>query len=174
MAPERIAEFRDAIANHPHFGIGGDALSKILDALEAAQQEIADLKRGGVVVPDDTFMLHLDTQEEKTPRISINSKKIGVGYDLVSGSIDGHFSRRAYDITPYMRHCLDTIGIHPIPANRVLGEGKVAVDREVLELLLRECEDVLDRYASGCQIQAGELRRALDALRAQATQELAP
>lgn len=41
MTPERIAEFRDAIANHPHFGIGGDALSKILDALEAAQQEIA-------------------------------------------------------------------------------------------------------------------------------------
>ncbi len=41
MTPERIAEFRDAIANHPHFGIGGDALSKILDALEAAQAEIA-------------------------------------------------------------------------------------------------------------------------------------
>ncbi len=41
MTPERIAEFRDAIANHPHFGIGGDALSKIIDALESAQQEIA-------------------------------------------------------------------------------------------------------------------------------------
>lgn len=114
---------------------GCDTPDRLADAILGLRAQIADLKRGGVVVSDDTFMLHLDTQEGKTPCISINSKKRGCGYDLVSGSIDGHFSRRSYNITPYMRHCLDTIGIRTIPADRVLGEGEARIGMNELQML---------------------------------------
>ena len=38
--------------------------------------------------------------------------------------MDGHFRRQTYDITTYLPHCLTTIGIRAIPADRVLGEGE--------------------------------------------------
>ena len=131
----------------------------------------ADLKRGGVVVPDDEFTLDLDTQKGSDPCITISSKKNGVGYELVRGSIDGHFSRRTYNITPYMRHCLDTIGIHPIPADRVLGEGE-----EKIRTIVREAMDAELEYRRAFCDEAPDdvldhLWDAFDALRAQATQE---
>lgn len=150
----------------------GTESDKLRADLAARDAEIADLKRGVVVVPDDTFMLLLDTQEGKTPCISINSKKIGVGYDLVSGSIDGHFSRRSYNITPYMRHCLDTIGIRTIPADRVLGEGEARIGMNELQMLRgfagrRMSEREYDRLEA--------VRDAHEeALRAQPTQEPTP
>lgn len=54
MTPERIAEIRQMVA--PPYQIGAElpqrVAKELLDALEAAQQEIADLKRGVVVVPE--------------------------------------------------------------------------------------------------------------------------
>ncbi len=52
MTPERIAEINSIACNldreNPAYGV----LNEALDALESAQQEIADLKRGGAVVPE--------------------------------------------------------------------------------------------------------------------------
>ena len=85
----------------------------------------------GVVVPlGDTFTLDLDEFGKSLARITINSKNRGVGYRLCGTMGDGHFSRRTFDITPYLGHCLNLIGIRAIPADRLLGEGMVAVDRE--------------------------------------------
>lgn len=56
---------------------------------------------------------------------------------------------------------------HSVPASRVLKGGEVAVRETDLRELLNQAEDVLDRYESRNPIQAGELRRSIDALRAQ-------
>ena len=103
MTPEQIAEFRDAIASHPHFGIGGDALSKILDAIEAAQAEIADLKRGGVVVPE----------------LPAETALALIAIDWPNRTID--IIATARNIREWFRKSARTI-----PADRVLGEGEVA------------------------------------------------
>jgi len=122
-----------------------------IDALEqtAAERVIADGSRGptpdytgegsawvppveaqAVVVPlGDTFTLDLDEFGKSLARITINSKNRGVGYQLCGTMGDGHFSRRTFDITPYLGHCLNLIGIHAIPADRVPGEGVVALRR---------------------------------------------
>ena len=55
---------------------------------------------------------------------------------------DGHFSRRTFDITPYLGHCLRTIGIRAIPTDRVLGEGERKICSEEW-MYLRS----LERYA---------------------------
>jgi len=84
----------------------------------------------GVVVPlGDTFTLDLDEFGKSLARITINSKNRGVGYQLCGTMGDGHFSRRTFDITPYLGHCLNLIGIRAIPADRVPGEGVVALRR---------------------------------------------
>ena len=80
-----------------------------------------------VVVPDDTFTLDLDEFGKKLACITISSKNRGVGYELCGTLGDGHFSRRTFDITPYLAHCLNTIGVRAIPADRVPGEGMVGV-----------------------------------------------
>ena len=151
MTPERIAEFRDAIANHPHFGIGGDALSKILDALEAAQAEIAvdagrlrdaamlvwgedahgcdtpdrladailglraqiaDLKRGGVVVPE--------LLAETTLAL--------IAIDWPNRTID--IIATARNIREWFRNSARTI-----PADRVLGEEEARIGMNELQML---------------------------------------
>lgn len=81
-----------------------------------------------VVVPlGDTFTLDLDEFGKSLACITINSKNRGVGYQLCGTMGDGHFSRRTFDITPYLGHCLNLIGIRAVPDGRVLGEGMVAV-----------------------------------------------
>ena len=112
MTPERIAEFRDAIANHPHFGIGGDALSKILDALEATQAEIADLKRGGVVVPE--------LLAETTLAL--------IAIDWPNRTID--IIATARNIREWFRNSARTI-----PADRVLGEEEARIGMNELQML---------------------------------------
>lgn len=105
---------------------------------EARISQLEAQRGGAVVVPDDKFTLDLDESlDHKLARITINSEARGVGYDLCGRVGDGRFSRRTYDITPYIKHCLDTIGIQPIPADRVLAEGMVGVDREEWDLLGR-------------------------------------
>lgn len=131
-----------------------DAITELLahiDTMEqaAAERVIADGSKGptpdytgegsawvppveaqGVVVPlGDTFTLDLDEFGKSLARITINSKSRGVGYQLCGTMGDGHFSRRTFDITPYLGHCLNLIGIRAIPADRVLGEGVVALRR---------------------------------------------
>ena len=87
-----------------------------------------------VVVPlGDTFTLDLDEFGKSLACITINSKNRGVGYQLCGTMGDGHFSRRTFDITPYLGHCLNLIGIRAIPAGRALGEGMVAVTPEYLD-----------------------------------------
>ena len=77
-----------------------------------------------VVVPlGDTFTLDLDEFGKSLACITINSKNRGVGYQLCGTMGDGHFSRRTFDITPYLGHCLNLIGIRAVPDGRVLGEG---------------------------------------------------
>lgn len=103
---------------------------------EARISQLEAQRGGAVVVPDDKFTLDLDESlDHKLARITINSEARGVGYDLCGRVGDGRFSRRTYDITPYIKHCLDTIGIQPIPADRVLADGMVGVDREELATL---------------------------------------
>jgi len=74
-----------------------------------------------------------------------------------SGSPSSAFSRALQAIREHSRS---------IPADRVLGEGMVAVDRAKLAQLIAEVDDALDRYESGNPIQAGELYSAFEALRA--------
>lgn len=56
MTPEKIADFRKAIANHKFFSIGGDALSAILDDIEATQAKLAKLQ----TTPEQAAWLTLD------------------------------------------------------------------------------------------------------------------
>lgn len=105
--------------------------------------EVARLKQApAVVMPDDTFTLDLDEFEKSLVRITINSKNRGVGYELCGTMGDGHFSRRTFDITPYLGHCLRTIGICAVPADRVLGDVVLVVDRGEWDVL-RECADAV-------------------------------
>ena len=216
MTPERIAEFRDAIANHPHFGIGGDALSKILDALESAQAEIAvdagrlrdaamrvwgedahgcdtpdrladailglraqiaDLKRGGVVVPE----------EEESARMKVVALSCGrhdANGDLLCGSCkhswreanledcDEGCSKGRDDLffhgEPWV-DCPDFASRHPAPADRVLREGEARIGMNELQML--RC--FAGRRMSEREYDHLEAVRDAheDALRAQATTE---
>ena len=74
--------------------------------------------RAVVVQLGDTFTLDLDEFGKSLTCITINSKNRGVGYQLCGTMGDGHFSRRTFDITPYLWHCLNLIGIRVIPANQ--------------------------------------------------------
>ena len=155
MTPERIAEFRDAIANHPHFGIGGDALSKILDALEATQAEIADLKRGGVDAAE------LDAISDATRRIGNDAHHASTGPVVPDALWD--IRSRAYDV------CARIDGIRAIPADRVLREGEARIGMNELQMLRgfagrRMSEREYDRLEAVRDAHE-------DALRAQPTQE---
>ena len=96
-----------------------------------------------VVVPDDTFTLDLDEFGKGLACITINNKNRGVGYELCGTMGDGHFSRRTFDITPYLAHCLNTIGVRAIPADRVLGDGMVGMDRKKI----KSAVSFLEEYA---------------------------
>lgn len=128
----QVLEYRDALMEcRAH-----------IDTLEqtAAERVIADGRAPAVVVPDDTFTLDLDEFGEKLACITINSKNRGIGYKLCGTMGDGHFSRRTFNITPYLAHCLNTIGVRAISADRVLGEGMVQVDPGLLMLLDKALE----------------------------------
>ena len=94
------------------------------DAAILAREVVRLREAQAVVVPDDTFTLDLDEFGKGLACITINSKNRGVGYELCGTMGDGHFSRRTFDITPYLAHCLNTIGVRAIPADRVLGEPR--------------------------------------------------
>ena len=114
-----------------------------------------------VVVPDDTFTLDLDEFGKGLVCITINSKNRGVGYELCGTMGDGHFSRRTFDITPYLAHCLNTIGVRAIPADRVLGDGTAALRRFAERCAQRDHQP--DEHIGSAKCVACE---AEDALRA--------
>ena len=150
MTPERIAEINRIACNLDRENPAYGALNEALDALEAAQQEIADLKRGGVVVPDD----------DRPSREFLEN--------YVEGFDPGERSAALFGWREGRRHLREHSSA--IPADRVLGEGKVAVDREEL-CLLRQLES---GWREPYDLSAGERARIiarLDALRAQPTQE---
>ena len=83
-------------------------------------REVVRLREAPAVVvpPGDTFTLDLDEFGKSLACITINSKNRGVGYQLCGTMGDGHFTRRTFDITPYLGHCLNLIGIRAIRANQ--------------------------------------------------------
>lgn len=83
-------------------------------------REVVRLREAPAVVvpPGDTFTLDLDEFGKDLACITINSKNRGVGYQLCGTMGDGHFTRRTYDVTPYLGHCLNLIGIRAIHANQ--------------------------------------------------------
>ena len=160
MTPEQIAEFRDAIASHPHFGIGGDALSKILDAIEAAQAEIADLKRGGVVVPESGLLPcpFCGGSPVSQPWHGGGPRKTMVCCE----NEECHSSPSVTEETPEeaSRNWNMRAGLRPIPADRELM-------RLVDELIRWHGLRPLDKRPD----HAAALVEAIKALRAQPTQE---
>ena len=130
-------------------------LLKLARVADSATVDCAPVEAPAVVVPlGDTFTLDLDEFGKSLACITINSKNRGVGYQLCGTMGDGHFSRRTFDITPYLGHCLNLIGIRAIPAGRVLGEGMVAVDRVYLsdlEETVIDATESLDRGFVVCQ-----------------------
>ena len=91
---------------------GPDALTYIL------AQRVRELEARPVVIPNDTFTLDVDESGNGLVRITINSKNRSVGYALCGTLADGHFSRRTFDVTPYLAHCLDAIGIRTLRTNQ--------------------------------------------------------
>lgn len=162
MTPERIAEIARLLESlqRTNFVKGFDGWVRLvrecLDALEAAQQEIADLKRGGVVVPELT-------EDEEIAAVSHYALKEEWPDDGVS---DDLMSYVCWGLRIGMRY--QSSRLRTVPADRVLGE--VAVDREEL-YLLRQLES---GWREPYDLSAGERARIitrLDALRAQPTQE---
>ena len=119
------------------------------------------LEARAVVVPDDTFTLDLDEFGKGLVCITINSKNRGVGYELCGTMGDGHFSRRTFDITPYLAHCLNTIGVRTIPADCVPGDGMAALRRFAERCAQRDHQP--DEHIGSAKCVACE---AEDALRA--------
>lgn len=199
MTPERIAELRELNQVYGEKWFFHPALGELLNAIEAAQQEIAvDAGRlrdaamrvwgedaHGCDAPDRLAdaILGLRAQIADLKRGGVDAAEIDAIYDAIRciGNNAYHAStgpavpdalwdirRRAYDV------CARIDGIRAIPADRVLGEGEVAVDRAKLARLIAEVDDALDCCESGSPIQASELMTALLALRAQHAQEAAP
>ena len=174
MTPERIAELRAEYAGkcspHRHHCKRGDwawmtlDVLELLDALESAQKEIADLKRGGVVVPEwnaNAFALACvasGTYADGDLRAAIRNAEVGYNFAI---------SR-----------------LRTIPADRVLGEGEVAVDRGWRDLVgqlhmtaidfVNEADPGMLRAAAPMVRAVAALRSRSNALRAQLTQEPAP
>lgn len=169
MTKERRADLEALADKDPHMCL----LRELLN-------EIAELEARAVVVPDDTFTLDLDEFGEKLACITISSKNRGVGYELCGTMGDGHFSRRTFDITPYLAHCLNTIGVRAIPADRVLGEGMIQVDPREWNLMQavrsaadqviqwsgegRSCGETI--YSRDARSQLVSAIKSLDSLRA--------
>ena len=170
-----IARYEELGATLDLEGKARDAITELLAHIDTLEQAAAErVIRGGsrgptpdytgegsawvppaeawaVVVPlGDTFTLDLDEFGKSLARITINSKNRGVGYQLCGTMGDGHFSRRTFDITPYLGHCLNLIGIRAIPTDRVLGEGMVAVDSLLYAALINLEKAVVREWGLCC------------------------
>lgn len=154
MTPERIVELRKRYDGRIYGGQTETDVRDLLDALESAQKEIADLKRGGVVVPELTAADLFG---------SIGQIPAKATWGEIVGAINGFVQNR----------------LRTIPADRELGEGQVAVDRELIEEIGEHLEsavmrlgvcghgDGADRKADGDSYGATDaLNRLRDALRA--------
>ncbi len=151
MTPERIAEIRTM--PHDNWRIVHD----LLDEIQRLQPSPAPVGGG---VPDQEWngpllwdLLRMDSDEPDWE-------------DAASRVRDWFVSR-----LPALK--TGEVVVPDIPADRVLGDGKVAVDREEL-CLLRQLES---GWREPCDLSAGERARIiarLDALRAQLAQEPAP
>ena len=148
----QVEQFRDRVA---------DLLGKYIPVEHNSKGVQEQTEAPVVVVPDATFTLDLDEFGKGLVCITINSKNRGVGYELCGTMGDGHFSRRTFDITPYLAHCLNTIGVRAIPADRVLGEGMAALRRFAERCAQRDHQP--DEHIGSAKCVACE---AEDALRA--------
>ena len=125
MTPERLAEIRKKVSVGVYYS--DTLVRELLDHI--AQLEA---QRGVAVVEfaDHRFSVNCDTaQKGGNQAIYVNNDTTGVGYQIAGTDIDGHFKRKTWDLTPYMRPFIETIGIRPIPADRVLADGMMGVDR---------------------------------------------
>lgn len=144
------------------------------DAMEL-RKEIADLKRGGVDAAE------LDAISDAIRCIGNDAHHASTGPAVPDALWD--IRSRAYDV------CALIDGIRTIPANRVLGEGQAAVDRDYLADLEEAIIDTVESLNRGfvlCE-NCGEqeetksldvmsmnllpMKERIDALRAQPTQE---
>lgn len=135
-----------------------------VNLMRAAQEreKIADLKRGGVVVPEFS-----------------DAEAGGIAWE--NGYDDDNYKARGLVMAAWAyARAHSSAHSRVIPADRVLGEGKVAVDQEELEALryLLDCA----RIAAHAVEDEGECEMssicgavfACDSLRAQPTQEPTP
>ena len=160
MTPERIAEIARLLESlqRTNFAKGFDGwvglVHECLGALEAAQQEIADLKRGGVVVPD----------------VVRGVTHTGISWE-VSRPGDYYWERgawREWKADGQMANASSFAWIRPFPVR------PIPADRELMRLV-----DELIRWHGLRPLDkrpdhAAALVGAIKALRAQPTQELAP
>ena len=148
----------DALAQSPD-----TVIHQLASEVVRLRSEIADLKRGGVVVPDIT--------DEDFESVSVLMQENGIGYH---DSENDSFRRIVASTWAYAQGAfVDLSRLRTIPAGRVLGDGVVAVDAEELRALERvrmEAEYVKDAFHQMGEFSQMEgIMRALhelDALRA--------
>lgn len=166
MTPERIAEIARLLESlqRTNFVKGFDGwvglVRECLGTIESAQKEIADLKRGGVVVPELT--------DEVLESAMIRKSITGHGHGAICFKIG------------YKEGWADR-ALRAIPADRELGEGRVAVGREWRDLMgqlhlaaidfVNEADPGMLRAAAPMVRAVAALRSRSSALRAQPTQE---
>ncbi len=144
MTPERIAEIR--LMPHDNWRI----IHELLDAIEAAQQEIADLKRGGAVVPD-------------------------IPADRVLGEALADLENAVRFLAKQESSLFEIRG----KAIRLLAQGEIEAAKDLITMKwpiiqgLRNQLDIAEVGKQACDIK--RVRPAIDhMLRAQPTQEPAP
>jgi hypothetical protein len=161
MLPERIVTLRK-LANDATIECS-DELTELLQAFESAQQEIADLKRGGVVVPENIAVVPHDgllligsskARQERRNVVGAYFDRLGNLQEIREGSL--------YD------HQLQSLPrlARTIPADRVLGEGEEKILTKELALL-RELAGYHMTTNLGISLALADLK----ALRAQPAQE---
>ena len=110
----------DALAQSPD-----TVIHQLAPEVVRLRSEIADLKRGGVVVPDIT--------DEDFESVSVLMQENGIGYH---DSENDSFRRIVASTWAYAQGAfVDLSRLRTIPADRVLGDGMVAVGRERLSPL---------------------------------------
>ena len=109
---ERLAEIRKKVSVGVYYS---DTL--VRELLDHIAQLEAQRGVAVVVFADHRFSVNCDTaQKGDNQAIYVNNDTTGVGYQIAGTDIDGHFKRKTWDLTPYMRPFIETIGIRPIPA----------------------------------------------------------
>ena len=155
MKAERLAEIRERAAQKNPMqaewvSLGKDEAHDLLDHIAAQDKRIAELEAGRVVVPEPTHAEFLD--------LAASAHVSGDLVDFMAGAA-------AYGIWLRGKVCA-------IPADRVLGDGQVAVDRERLRILERISTVVGlatgEDHPSRRWPMLAELWAEFDALRAQA------